>query len=83
MGLTLRSGNREYFYKKLDEYFPNLKEKYVKEFGDKYKIASPNNNKLMSIFKKRTNDEGILNNYEEIFKYLSDFPLKSVQSKLI
>ena len=83
MGLTLRSGNREYFYKKLDEYFPNLKEKYVKEFGDKYKIASPNNNKLMSIFKKRTNDEGILNNNEEIFNYLSDFPLKSVQSKLI
>ena len=83
MGLTLRSGNREYFYKKLDEFFPNLKEKYVKEFGEKYNITSPNNNKLMSIFKKRTNNGRILNNNEEIFNYLSDFPLKSVQSKLI
>ena len=83
MGLTLRSGNREYFYMKLDEYFPNLKEKYIKEFGDKYIITSSNNDELMSIFKKRTIDEGILNNNEEIFKYLSDFPIKSFQSKLI
>ena len=26
MGVTLRDGNREYFYKKLDEHFPGLKE---------------------------------------------------------
>ncbi|MDE7043884.1 MAG: radical SAM protein, partial [Acetatifactor sp.] len=28
MGLTLRDGNREYFYKQLDRLFPRLKEKY-------------------------------------------------------
>lgn len=33
-GLSLRKGNREYFYKKLDELFPDLKERYVGEFGD-------------------------------------------------
>ncbi|MCF0106610.1 MAG: hypothetical protein HUJ53_07600 [Holdemanella sp.] len=27
--LTLREGNREYFYQKLDEHFPGLKEKYI------------------------------------------------------
>ena len=30
MGVTLRDGNREYFYKKLDEHFPGLKEKYIR-----------------------------------------------------
>ena len=83
MGLTLRDGNRQYFYKKLDEHFPGLKERYIKEFGDSYGVASPNNDKLMKYFKKRTSDEGIMNNSYEIFCYLTEFPQKSVQSKLI
>ncbi len=29
MGLTLREGNREYFYKNLDRHFPGLKETYM------------------------------------------------------
>ena len=83
MGLTLRDGNRQYFYGKLDENFPKLKEKYVEKYKDRYSISSPNNQKLMAIFKKRTHENGILNNPHEIFMYLSDFPQKSVQSKLI
>ncbi|WP_459537669.1 SPL family radical SAM protein [Methanobrevibacter sp.] len=83
MGLTLREGNREYFYQKLDEHFPDLKERYVEEFGDDYSVPSPNNAKLMSIFKKRTAENGILNNFGDVFEFLTDFPQKSVQSKLI
>jgi DNA repair photolyase len=30
MGLTLRAGDREYYYAKLDEHFPGLKQKYQK-----------------------------------------------------
>lgn len=82
MGLTLREGNREYFYSKLDEHFPGLKEKYIKEYGDSYAIPSPDNKKLMSIFKKRTYGAGILNNFNEIFEYLHKFPQKSYQSTL-
>lgn len=82
MGLTLREGNREYFYSKLDEHFPGLKDKYVKIYGDSYSIPSPDNKKLMDIFQKRTSEEGILNNPSEIFRYLAEFPQKSYQSKL-
>lgn len=83
MGLTLREGNREYFYKKLDEHFPGLKEKYIMEFGEDYSLPSPNNKQLMELFKRRTSRNGILNDSYAIFKFLTEFPQKSVQSKLI
>ena len=34
MGVTLRDGDRQYFYRKLDAHFPGLREKYVKTYGD-------------------------------------------------
>ena len=77
MGMTLRDGNREYYYGKLDEHFPGLKERYIKEFGNSYAIASPNNNELMKLFYKKTSKNAIMNNPDEIFKYLSEFPHKS------
>lgn len=83
MGMTLRDGNRQYFYSKLDEHFPGMKERYISEFADSYGVASPNNDELMRYFKKRTADEGIMNDSSEIFRYLSEFPQKSVQSRLI
>ena len=83
MGMTLREGNREYFYEKLDEHFPGLKDKYINKFGNNYGLPSVNNKKLMAIFKKRTSENGILNDNDEIFRYLFEFPEKSVQTKLI
>jgi len=50
VGMTLRDGNREYFYKKLDEHFPELKKEYMKRYGLSYGILSPNSNKLTSVF---------------------------------
>lgn len=82
MGVTLRKGNRQYFYDKLDEHFPGMKEKYITKYGDNYSLPSPTNRNLMAIFKKRTTDAGILNDNEEIFRYLSDFPQKTRQSTL-
>ena len=82
MGLTLRSGNREYFYSKLDEHFPGLKERYIEEYGDSYSLPSPDNRKLMRIFKRRTYENDILNGFDEIFRYLHYFPQKSYQSRL-
>ncbi len=76
MGMTLRDGNREYFYKKLDENFPHLKEKYIKEYGTQYNIASPHNKELMNYFTQKTRENGIMNKVDEIFKYLSTIPKK-------
>ena len=84
MGLTLRDGNRQYFYKKLDESFPGLKQKYIKHFKSNYHIPSPHNPKLMKIFNQKTSKAGIMNNADEIFTYLHEFPNKETtkQSKL-
>lgn len=84
MGMTLRDGNREYYYKKLDEHFPGLKKKYQKRYADNYSIASPKNRELMSIFRDVTTKHDIMNNPNEIFRYLHTVPKKNktYQSKL-
>lgn len=73
MGLTLREGNREYFYKKLDEHFPGVKRKYQKKYGYSYEIMSENNNLLMDLFQKECSKSGIVFNNSEIFKYLHTY----------
>lgn len=74
MGLTLRSGNRNYFYRKLDEHFPGLKEKYVKRYKNSYSIESPRAKELMGLFYEKTSANGIMNRPDEIFSYLREFP---------
>lgn len=73
MGLTLREGNREYFYGKLDENFPGLKEEYIKIYGNSYEVSSPNNSELMRMFHRKCEKYGIMHNNEEIFRYLYRF----------
>ena len=84
MGLTLREGNREFFYENLDKHFPGLKNKYITHFKSNYHVTSPYNAKLMKIFYKRTSEAGIMNNFDEIFTYLQEMPQNetSIQSKL-
>lgn len=83
MGLSLRHGNREYFYRKLDENFPGLRDKYVEEFGDGNFIYSKNNRKLKQIIKNRCQRHGMLYKQEDIFNYMHEFPSRTVQSKLM
>ena len=70
MGFSLREGNSEYFYKKLDENFPGLKERYIDEFGDSNFIYSKNNGKLKGIIRERCQEHGILYKQEDIFDYV-------------
>ena len=79
MGLTLREGNREYFYQKLDEHFPTLKEKYIQTYENRYEITSPKNKELMQIFISFCRRLGIMYNVDEIFSYLSEFEQKENQ----
>lgn len=74
MGMTLRDGNRQYFYKKLDEHFPGLKDKYITHFKSNYEVPSPQNPKLMKIFYRKTKKAGIMNTFDEIFPYLYELP---------
>jgi DNA repair photolyase len=82
MGLTLREGNREYFYQKLDKYFPGLKKIYQKKYGNRYIITSDKNNELMKIFYNVCKKNNIEYDIKEIFKYLGHFPEKTKQLTL-
>lgn len=79
MGLTLRDGNREYFYSKLDEHFPNLKHKYISQYGNSYEIASPNSEKLERIFYDFCKSHSIETDIKKIFAYLNELPEKYEQ----
>ena len=82
MGVTLRDGNREYFYKALDKHFPGIKNKYIRTYGNAYDIPSPNNKKLLEIFKEVCVKNGMMYQIKECFQYLHEFPEKYEQMSL-
>ncbi len=82
MGLTLREGNREYFYEQLDRGFPGLRARYIRTYGSAYEIASPRNSELMALFRRRCEENGIVHDNSQIFRYLSEFEEKSLQLSL-
>lgn len=82
MGLTLREGNREYFYRQLDRYFPGLKERYIRTYGNAYDIPSPNQGPLMKLFHETCQKYGILHDNDAIFSYLSLYERKEAQLSL-
>ena len=82
MGLTLRDGNREYFYRQLDRLFPGLTEKYILTYGNQYVIPSPRNDQLMKLFCQRCSENGILHDNHRIFEYLHTFEQKQEAQQL-
>jgi DNA repair photolyase len=50
MGMTMREGQREYFYRQLDQKFPGIKDRYVQFFGMQYSCNASNHNKLRQVY---------------------------------
>lgn len=73
MGVTLRDGDREYFYQALDKHFPGLKEKYISTYGNAYNVESHDSKKLMQIFRTRCKAHGIMYQPDACFQYLREF----------
>lgn len=82
MGLTLREGNREYFYNRLDYLFPHMKEKYIRTYGNQYQLYSLKNHQLMKIFHQMCEEHGIIHDNKQIFKYLKKFEDKTKNVQL-
>ncbi len=74
MGVTLREGDREYFYVALDKHFPGLKERYIRRYGNAYELLSDNNKRLMEILHSECRRHGIMSDVNECFSYLNEFP---------
>ena len=72
MGMTLREGNREYFFQQLDRHFPGLKARYVREFHNWYAFGSPDSERLMRLFHETCEAHGIMHDNDEIFAWLHD-----------
>ena len=73
MGVTLREGNREYFYEQLDRHFPGMKQRYIRSFGNAYELNSHQNGELMRLYHNTCEKAGILHDNREIFSYLHAF----------
>ena len=82
MGLTLRDGNREYFYRQLDRHFPGLKEQYIRTYGNRYEINSPRNAQLMKLFHSTCEKAGMIHNVKEIFTYLHAFEERDAREQI-
>ncbi len=82
IGLTLRAGNREYYYKKLDELFPGLKRRYMQAFGASYIIKSPRSEELDRLVKELCQKNGILTGTQEIFDFIADLKTDNRQLSL-
>ena len=74
MGLTLREGDREFFYRNLDCLFPGLKQRYIDAFGLRYECRSPDNDRLMALFNSRCRRHNILCDPHAVFRYLGELP---------
>ena len=82
MGMTLREGDREYYYAALDRHFPGLKERYQRRYGHAYEVPSDRNGELMELFYRTCRQHGILSGVEECFEYLNQFPERYEQMSL-
>ena len=82
MGMTLREGDREYYYDALDKHFPGMKERYIKRYGNVYELPSPNAQELRGIFREICKTNGILSTPEECFGFMQEMPEKYTQISL-
>ncbi len=74
IGMTLRKGNREYYYNALDRHFPGLRREYQKRYGNAYEAGSPDNDRLMKLFHSACEKYGIIHTPDECFRYISEMP---------
>lgn len=82
IGLTLRDGDRQYFYQKLDEHFPGLKERYKESFRDAYEIPVPQQRKLWKLFIDECRRSNIVYDTDRLFEYMNTFEDKLAGEQL-
>ena len=79
MGLTLREGDREYYYAALDKYFPGMIQRYIRRYGNSYELPSPAAKDLMAIVQRTCKKNGIMSTPDECFRYMRELPEKQTQ----
>lgn len=58
-GMTLRDSQRAHYFRKLDKLYPDLREKYIRTYGETYYCVSENNGELYKAFENRCRERGL------------------------
>jgi DNA repair photolyase len=82
MGLTLREGDREYYYAALDKHFPGLRQKYITTYGNAYEVPSPNSSALFALMRRVCKANNMMYKPDDCFSYMNEFPEKFKQMSL-
>ena len=82
MGLTLREGDREYYYAALDQHFPGMKEAYIRRYGNAYNLPSPKAKELRKIFHRTCQEADIMADPYDCFKFMNELPEKYHQMNI-
>lgn len=82
MSMTLRENQRDYYDEMLEKHFPELKEKYIQTFGEKYQCYSLRGKYLYQIFTEECDKYGILYRMEDIIKAYKKERLENTQLQL-
>ena len=82
MGLTLRDGDREYYYAALDRHFPGMKERYISRYGNAYELPSPHAEELTEIFQRLCKKYGMLSRPEDCFRFARELPEREAQQSM-
>ncbi|MCP1101078.1 DNA repair photolyase [Aequitasia blattaphilus] len=80
-GVTLRGNQRDWFFKCLEEQFPNegLQEKYIKSYRNNYKCVSGKARELWGVFSKECEKQGILYKMKDIIHvYKSPYKIEQL-----
>lgn len=83
IGMTLREGDREYYYRALDRHFPGLSARYRQKYGNRYEVASDHSDELMALFHRRCEERGVLHTPEDCFRYTGELPARDEQLSML
>ncbi|MCL2509072.1 MAG: radical SAM protein [Oscillospiraceae bacterium] len=82
MGLTLREGDREYFYENLDRNFPGMKQKYREKYGLSYSIHSDNSRALTRLARAECRKHGVESDTGRVFEWLGTYVDKQIGEQM-
>ena len=76
--VTMRQGQREYFYEKLDAHFPDIKEKYISRFNNQYVCNAEKAKRLYKYFEEQCQENNIQYKMQNILNYQKLNPYKQM-----
>ena len=81
-GVTLRDGDRQYFYQKLDEHFPGMKERYIRTYGNAYELPVPQSAYFDKLIQEECKKAGMVYGPDKLFAYMHEYEDKTAGEQL-